>query len=287
MGFYDVPSTNAASTPFNTVFNLVFHGDDATREFVTCNCGYMVCLRYRGIQKCLRPHSLDYLTLCRIGVAARTVERTSWYFVGLDISNLIGHAICEDTYTTYFTGGEISASLLDSEEYKFLFEKRVSKVNRFVKTPHYTSSSIKACVSSSPRWRYVSEMNADPRARKKQLKQTDLDDSSGQTSDDERFERVSAPEDLRGVARGQKGLLEESRNILKGRDDLVDLIINREEDEKAIRLETYRSIASTALYMADKNLPYTGNPYRVIRGEYDARDYCYSIRGMPYCCSDS
>ena len=72
------------------------------------------------------------------------------------------------------------------------------------------------------------------------------------------------------MARGENGLLEESRNIPKGRDDLVDLIINREEDEKAIRLETYRSIAATALYMADKNILYTGIPYRVTRGEYEA-----------------
>ena len=107
------------------------------------------------------------------------------------------------------------------------------------------------------------------------------------SSDGERFGHVSVSEEIRGIARWQRGLLEGSRNITKREDSLVDLLLNREEDADAIRLQVYRAIAAKALYVAEKNYPFTSAPYRVIRGELAATDYCYSIRGRPKCGSDT
>ena len=96
---------------------------------------------------------------------------------------------------SYWPGDDINAETLQSEEYKKLSTKRLSKVLKFARSKKYTSVLLKACVSSIPRWRYVREMDARPIT-----KSTDPDDS-----DDEHFQFVSVPQELRGIARGQRG----------------------------------------------------------------------------------
>ena len=53
---------------------------------------------------------------------------------------------------------------------------------------------------------------------------------------DNEFEYVSAPKNLRGVARAQKAFLEERRGIYKRNDDITELMIRREGCSSAMRL---------------------------------------------------
>ena len=49
-----------------------------------------------------------------------------------------------------------------------------------------------------------------------------------------------------------QGFLDEARRILKGRDKLVEFFVNREEARGIIRLEIWRSIAASAVYLSEK-----------------------------------
>ena len=62
---------------------------------------------------------------------------------------------------------------------------------------------------------------------------------------------------LKGVARAQMALLEETRQILRGKDSLVELIIDRNDHPSTMRLLAWRSLVATAVYLSEKNLPYT------------------------------
>ena len=61
---------------------------------------------------------------------------------------------------------------------------------------------------------------------------------------------------LKGVARAQRALLEETRRILRCKDTLVELIIIRNDHPTAMRLLAWRSLIATAAYLSGKNLPY-------------------------------
>ena len=64
---------------------------------------------------------------------------------------------------------------------------------------------------------------------------------------------------LKGVARSQMALLEETRKILRGKDSLVELIIDRNDHPTTMRLLAWRSLIATAAYLGEKNLPYTSD----------------------------
>ena len=63
-----------------------------------------------------------------------------------------------------------------------------------------------------------------------------------------------------GSGEGQKGFLQARREIPKGKNELTEHLIGT-ETEKAkpdlIRLCITRSIYASAVYLAEKNLPYT------------------------------
>ena len=197
--------------------------------------------------------------------------------------NIIDHVICDDVTMTYFPGDDIQAALLQPEEYKKLCGKRLTKVKKFIKSDEHISAIVKSCISSIPRWRFARELQADPKEK------TRCADDGGESddSDDDRFEYISVDKDLRGIARAQGGFLDDARRILKGKHSLAEFVINREPDHTTIRLEVWRSIAASALYLSEKNMPFTSDVYRVIRGEYSPVHFLSSIDGMPRCCSES
>ena len=144
----------------------------------------------------------------------------------------------------------------------------------FLKSTEFEECIVKACVSSIPRWRYLRELERDP-SKKSGAADRDVDSDS-----DDDFEYVSVvvmphvmyidvfndltlgytevvPKDLKGVARAQKGLLDSTRRILRAKDPLAELLIDRGYSSSVLRLMSWRSLAATAVYLSDKNLPYT------------------------------
>ena len=79
---------------------------------------------------------------------------------------------------------------------------------------------------------------------------------------------MSAPKNLRGVARAQKGLLEERRMIYKGKDDISEFLINIEACASSMRVMVWRTLAATAAYLSEKNLPFSSHEYRKISCRY-------------------
>ena len=70
---------------------------------------------------------------------------------------------------------------------------------------------------------------------------------------------IFVAKNLKGVARAQRALLEETRKILSGKDALVELIIDRNDHPATMRLLAWRSLVATAAYLSEKNLPYTSD----------------------------
>ena len=153
----------------------------------------------------------------------------------------------------FWPGDDVEKNLLESAEYQKLSSSRMKSVQEFLHSPLFTSSTLKACISSIPRWRFIRETEAV-----KGEAATSPDEDSGAESDDE-FTYVSVQKNLTGVARGQLGMIEESRRIFKGANPLAEFFLCRADDSAVVRLEVWRSIVASALYMADKNLPYTSH----------------------------
>ena len=93
-----------------------------------------------------------------------TVERTAWFFVGLGMFSLSDPTVCGDLSTAYFLGDDINASLLQDDHYRKLRHKRVSKVERFAKSRHFSPCSMKADVDAIPMWRFAMEVKENPNA---------------------------------------------------------------------------------------------------------------------------
>ena len=68
---------------------------------------------------------------------------------------------------------------------------------------------------------------------------------------------MSVPKNLRGVARAQKGFLEECRRICKGEDDISEFPIEKESCPSSMRLIVWRTLAATLAYLVEKNLTFT------------------------------
>ena len=122
----------------------------------------------------------------------------------------------------------------------------------FLHGPEFKCSVMKACLTSFAAWRYIREVEADPSKRSK------FRDSEPCSDSEEEFEFVSTPQKIRGVARGQKGFLEEARKLVKSKNALAEYFISRSRDADLLRLEVYRSVAAVAAYLSDKNMPYVG-----------------------------
>ena len=136
----------------------------------------------------------------------------------------------DDKAPAFWPGDQIVINDLESEEYRKLSASRLSKVRLFVSSDDFHSSIFKAAVSSFPRWRFARELNKKPKA-----------EADGSESDDE-FAYVSLGKELRGLARAQKGFLEEARKIFKGANEVTEYLINREPGHAVLRLEIWRSI---------------------------------------------
>ena len=123
----------------------------------------------------------------------------------------------------YFPGDDIQTSVLDTAEYSNLCTASVRKLVRFATSYKYDSAVIKAALSSTPRWRYVREMGTSPKsARPKRTIVDPVESDASSSSDDEKYKYVSSLTNLRGVARARKGLIGDTRPILKGEGHLVE-----------------------------------------------------------------
>ena len=60
-----------------------------------------------------------------------------------------------------------------------------------------------------------------------------------------------APKKLKGVARAQKGLLGHTREILRGKEPLEQLVVNSGYGASTLRLLDWRSLIATALYLSE------------------------------------
>ena len=150
----------------------------------------------------------------------------------------------------FWPGDDVEKNLLESTEYQNLSSSRMKSVQEFLHSPLFTSSVLKGAISSIPRWRFIRETQAGIPSESDRT-----EEDSGSESEEE-FQYVSVSRNLRGVARGQRGMLEDSRRVFKGEDSLAEFFIRRVENSSVARLEVARSIFASALYMADKNLPY-------------------------------
>ena len=64
------------------------------------------------------------------------------------------------------------------------------------------------------------------------------------------------PNQMKGVARAQKELLDHTRKILRDKEPLAELLIDRGYSPSVLRLMDWRSLNDTAVYISDKHLPF-------------------------------
>lgn len=156
-------------------------------------------------------------------------------------------------FVSFWPGDDVEANLLDSNDYKALSSRRMTSIQEFLRSAEFTSSVLKGCMSSFVTWRYIREVEADPSKRPKFIATETTSDS------EDEYEYVSVPGNMRGIARGQKGFLEEARKLAKSKNRMAEFFINRSNSPGILRLEVYRTVAATLAYLSDKNMPYTAS----------------------------
>ena len=186
----------------------------------------------------------------------RSIERTAWYYVGLRAFSMVESWLPESAKIHFLPGDEVKANVLETDEYKAYCSARMKKTQTFLRSQEFVASTFKASISCIPRWRFMRELYFD-NERKRRHGEDDGEES------EEEFEFVSTPSDLRGVGRAQRAFLDESRRILKGRDELVEYFLNREVQRETLRLEIWRSMIASGVYLGERNLPFTGRLYLI------------------------
>ena len=186
-----------------------------------------------------------------LALTPSTVERTRWFFLGIECFALFGAMLPISDSMAYFPGDDIEKNLLDSMDYQKLPSGRMQTVQEFIHSPSFGCDILKACISSIPRRGFIRASQVGP-GKKSKFSAEDPRADSG-----EEFGYVSAPGNLRGLDRGQKGFLDDARRILKGRNSLAEFFVDRSRDAPAVRLGIWRSLCASAAYLGEKNLPYT------------------------------
>ena len=153
----------------------------------------------------------------------------------------------------FWPGDDMERNLVPGTEYEQISKTRVEKLQEFITSDSFPRVLLKACLSSLPRWKYVQQMDRMPRP--KEASGQDHDEEQSDASDEE-YEHYSIPKNMKGVSRGQGAFLNEARRIMSGSDDLVEYFLPNNQYESVIRLEVWRSICASALYLSDRNYPF-------------------------------
>ena len=160
-------------------------------------------------------------------------------------------------FVSYWPGDDLQINFLESANYTELSSNRMKSIQKFIYSHRFTTEVLKGCISSFPNWRFIRECNTDPKNKSKYK-----DNDTGSDSEDE-FVHVSDAQNLRGVARGQRGFLEECRPLVSSRNPLAEFLTNRSTGASAVRLEIYHSIATTAAYLSEKDMQFTSPLYLI------------------------
>ena len=122
----------------------------------------------------------------------------------LVFAHLVGPAPIMDAYNTplsFWPCDDVAVNALESSEYRNLPRTRFRNVSDFVTGDEFRANLSKAAIYALPRWRYAVEH------KKKPITDDTGKDSNKDTSGSEsdgNFDSVSAPNNLRGVARAQR-----------------------------------------------------------------------------------
>lgn len=95
------------------------------------------------------------------------------------------------------------------EDYIRKSVRRMYMLQRYIQSDNFAADVPKACISSFPLWRYMGDLQREPKAAGS--------DEEGEESGGE-FQYVSNPANLKGIERAHKGFLEERRGISKSKD---------------------------------------------------------------------
>ena len=105
----------------------------------------------------------------------------------------------------------------------------MGKLHRSLGSDDMVEGVAKGCAASLPRWRYIRELKRGPYKTRGGVGCESADSDMG-------LRHVSVPIKMRGVARAQKGFLEERRRIVLGRDAMTEFLVNRETSAESLRL---------------------------------------------------
>ena len=111
-----------------------------------------------------------------------------------------------------------------SEEYKLRCTKRTQSVLAFTRGEKFHEDILIVSLSSIPRWVYA-----------RVIEEKESEDSSQRCN------------------RALRAFLESSREILKGKNQVVEHFLKQEDNEGGIRLSLYAALMRTALYLNEKN----------------------------------
>lgn len=129
----------------------------------------------------------------------------------------------------------------------------MKSAREFIRGPNFATSVLKWCAISVPSWMFIRESEADP-SKKRKFSDREPDSESGGE-----FEYVSVAATLRGLTRGQKGYLEYARRLARRENHLVEFIIGRVDNARAVRLEIWTAVPAGLIYLDDRDIPYSRN----------------------------
>ena len=122
--------------------------------------------------------------------------------------------------------GDQFVEIEQAENYQASVSTRMSRLKQYLVSYHYVLDSILAMTTSIPRWKFAQTLETASK---------------------------SNPALMKGLLCATKELKRQTDNILNCGNALVEALLTREPYEKYLRLEVYRGLLRTALYVHDKS----------------------------------
>ena len=178
------------------------------------------------------------------------------FSVGI-LSNYVGSC-----HLLFWPGDSPDQPQTEPEEYRNLCLKRSEMLKNFVRSEEMRTALVVSNVSSLPRWHY---------ARCLTITKDELN---------------PLPEPGSGAYLGLRGIFSDTSKILSGKNLYAESTIYSHPRPAFARLHCWRALIRSLLYLVEKNMPYTGTVWNIIRGVIPPERVVDIMKTSP-CCEDS
>ena len=214
---------------------------------------------YSPIEKYNSFFSRIYRRTPPVPISSRwyTTESSCFYYYSIYLFGLLDNFLLH-TIPRHWPGDNFR-SIEDNAAYAEVVKNRIARLRTYVSSFNFVRDSVVGMVTSFPRWKFVQEL---------------------ERVEDKTLNRIV------GVNSAVNSFLNESNLILSCQNLLAEQILAREDVSGLLRLDVYRGLLSSALYLAIKYHPYKSSFWQCVTSNSDPTRYIERSFDRK-CCSET